>query len=1129
MNRLLSRQDEIDDVFDPTDLSFIANLAAIGDSYSAGIGAGNRLGSILDVLDSQSVTKDVLKEQIPRLKSGQDAIMLSIGGNDAELKNILNQCVFQWTALNWEVVTVAEVASILDSRFGWIQDFNLEEYGRGREMNNLVDLINIQLKLAADRAGPDVIFINYDSYVGEFGGRYCEAGVDESSSDSNTRTGLMFYELRTSDPFGNTPWKRSPREELNTTFQGQLATLADITLALDPNATFADPAANSNMESENENSTPAISKLSVGIPNPMPDGYGRIFHPQILLHEIIANLVAWNMMNVKQTSNGFRKPLRDALRQEGWKVNMVGSKKNGDMMDNNVEAHSGDRIDQIQTASALSTKYKPNIVVINGGTNDCIQSHDIDNFGARYNSLLDSLFDAIPDVTIIASLVLPGTVDGIIRHRDSVNSQIRRLVSDRRSRKKQKIVLADVDSPSEFFTTQHLNSDGIHPNDEGHRRLAAIYLRAIQEANGAGFLSSPADTSFSDEAGVAGGKNCEKEYGSGEAHGPVTTQEGSGLDDGPYVHSSTIKGSQFSITAEPNFNYTFARILHPFGNHDFLEIGDASTIGRQYRMLENIGAGWSPYFTFFELKDACIARGVRWVDVNADGLDDMVCIAVNGDAFVSINQGQYKFSSPTLWKSNEGSVQDHVRLGDIDGDGRADYCTLADNGDMSCWRNGGQGPLPEYWQPLGVIFTGKGMGDLNGVRLVDLNGDGRDDWIWVSNTGRTWTYTNNRGCTKGTLAPLWRQGTNPESNEGYTHGGMGREVGRSAIHFAKVFRVPSAFSLGGRADYVWVEDVGPSNGGNDNGLHKFNINVWQNKGSGATKLKADGDRYCNMLGHQNGAMDYIWVHSTGYMILYESFGGSFPDSPPYWGPHRQIWAATDSYGFEIDRRDLHLADWDGDGLCDIIYVKPDTGEMEVWLNKLKKNGNIEWKLKRNVGPSGEQRPCPEKKGVGIFDLAVRFADIDGNGRADYLCIEKDGRTWGYLNNDDGSLTHISQFKKTEGKDRANLRWVDVNGDGRDDLLWVDKFTGDASVWYNEGPVPASGSAFTWKDQGPAYQGAGQGSCLQWADLDGDGRADMSLVDSLTNQATTWFNICSGQGSGNGDDQDTLTSELLPAL
>lgn len=78
----------------------------------------------------------------------------------------------------------------------------------------------------------------------------------------------------------------------------------------------------------------------------------------------------------------------------------------------------------------------------------------------------------------------------------------------------------------------------------------------------------------------------------------------------------------------------------------------------------------------------------------ADGLDDMVCIAANGDTYVSINkvsEFNLNFMDGVLWKSNEGSPQDRVRLVDIDGDGRTDYCTIADNGDISCWRNGGQG------------------------------------------------------------------------------------------------------------------------------------------------------------------------------------------------------------------------------------------------------------------------------------------------------------------------------------------------------------------------------------------------------------------------------------------------------
>lgn len=42
------------DEHDPMDLSDIKRLAAIGDSYSAGIGAGDRLGSVFQAFEPQS-------------------------------------------------------------------------------------------------------------------------------------------------------------------------------------------------------------------------------------------------------------------------------------------------------------------------------------------------------------------------------------------------------------------------------------------------------------------------------------------------------------------------------------------------------------------------------------------------------------------------------------------------------------------------------------------------------------------------------------------------------------------------------------------------------------------------------------------------------------------------------------------------------------------------------------------------------------------------------------------------------------------------------------------------------------------------------------------------------------------
>ncbi|KAK4222286.1 SGNH hydrolase-type esterase domain-containing protein [Podospora fimiseda] len=1365
---LLGRQTS--SYFNYEDLSGDINrLAAIGDSYSAGIGAGNSMGGFSlqkqsdwacrrytgsypmlvandmrligtdrDALEfefkscSGAVGQDLLKQQIPYLTDGQDAILLSVGGNDAELVNILNSCIYQWKNLKkwqgelakielgrkWDTVLgkiekllgfkiPIELKNIIDldkitrsceeqlsrtqdiiesdefsdtldrvveaakkklkansgriywtgyakfwapdystacdsvSWTSWIHDLYSNSGGwHGDEkltvskrqwMNQLVEQVNSKLRAAARKAGPQVVFVDYDDYLTPMRGRFCENGVNEHwmNQEAKHRPGLMFYEMNGFDLSGNNAWKRSTDTIFaHTSFEAQISIMGLFNEEFHPGAKLRLPSGASSMTASaieqevlteffnhtgtspysnhtalrfsNDTTTPSNFSITswgsimsdnnaLGFPNFMPDGYGRVFHPTRLLHQLIANLVVWNMKNERAKANGrgplvehlesggtcpitptnpnnapsfyarilplgasivtgwgstphpngygFRKPLRDSLRQDGWKVNMVGSRNIGPMVDNDVEGHPGFRVDEIAVQADNSIPYQPNIVIINAGTNDANQDYKISEFGNRYNALLDKLQLGIPGVTIIVSTLIPGTLPGIIKNRDSINNQIRQLVETRRNRG-EKIILADVERPMDVISTNNI-PDGTHPNDEGHRMLAALFHRAIKQAREVGFITRPRDTSESDEPGSGSGSRiCDKTFGSGNKAGMAVTQGGSGLDDGIWGYRAGKLGGGWTLGGQgENPDITFARLAEPFGRHDLVIVAPldpsqpkADTGPGWFHARKAVNGGWSSdasTFTRFSVEDKCIFRGIRFADINGDGLDDLLCIATNGDTFASINKGDYKFSAPRIWKNNVGLPQGRVRLADIDGDGRKDYCVVANNGDISCWRNGGQGDYAEYWEPLGVIFTGQNMGNVDGVFFADINGDGRDDWHWMNEDGDVWTWINNRGCSKGNLKPLWREASASPSIQGPSTM-WPRASSHVSFHLVNSFNTPGSFGLGPRLDYVTTQAL-------INGTGQVHINVRENAGAGGAKLKSDGDRYCKMMDRTSDAMDYVWVHSTGYLHIYESFGGSFPSSSPYWGPNYVFWRATNFLGKEVDRRDIHLADWDGDGLCDIIYVNPDTGTMDgLWINKYKTVRDLRktenWQRVTNAGPQGNNNACPERRGVHINDIAVRFADIDGNGRADYLCVEKDGRAWGYLNTNSGGLTHISQFKKTEGKDRANLKFVDVNGDGKADMLWVNKFNGDASVWYNRGQIANSGSAFTWDLKGTVYQGAAQGHCEHFPDLDGNGRADMHVVDSLANTGKTWWNKCPGEGSSsNGDDSDTLTSEKLPLI
>jgi lysophospholipase L1-like esterase len=74
--------------------------------------------------------------------------------------------------------------------------------------------------------------------------------------------------------------------------------------------------------------------------------------------------------------NGYRKLLRDKLRFKGFEVNMVGSQFTGDFNDKQHEGHSGKVIEEITDLMGCGLSQKPNLVLINAGTNDCLQAVD---------------------------------------------------------------------------------------------------------------------------------------------------------------------------------------------------------------------------------------------------------------------------------------------------------------------------------------------------------------------------------------------------------------------------------------------------------------------------------------------------------------------------------------------------------------------------------------------------------------------------------------------------------------------------------------------------------------------------------------------------------------------------------
>ena len=132
----------------------------------------------------------------------------------------------------------------------------------------------------------------------------------------------------------------------------------------------------------------------------------------------------------------------------------------------------------MSSAADATIPEQPNVVLINAGTNDCIQNYNVSTAHERMRSLVEKLFAEIPGTTVVLSTLLPNAVDSVDERVDSVNEKFRELVatlsssgSTAEGAEGQRIVLAEMNNG--YITRDELVEDGIHPNKEGYNKMAA--------------------------------------------------------------------------------------------------------------------------------------------------------------------------------------------------------------------------------------------------------------------------------------------------------------------------------------------------------------------------------------------------------------------------------------------------------------------------------------------------------------------------------------------------------------------------------------------------------------------------------------------------------------------------------
>jgi lysophospholipase L1-like esterase len=176
------------------------------------------------------------------------------------------------------------------------------------------------------------------------------------------------------------------------------------------------------------------------------------------------------------TRTGYRTDLLARLTAAGVEADFVGSQRNGRGPDLDHEGHPGWRIDQI---SARIDKWmadsRPDVVLLDIGTNDYVWDYDTELAAARLSDLLDRILMFSPGVrVVVAKLLVPLGADRA-RGISAFNAAVPAVAA----RKGPRVRVADMSRISHRNTVE-----GLHPNDLGYRQMSFQWYQALRPVLG---------------------------------------------------------------------------------------------------------------------------------------------------------------------------------------------------------------------------------------------------------------------------------------------------------------------------------------------------------------------------------------------------------------------------------------------------------------------------------------------------------------------------------------------------------------------------------------------------------------------------------------------------------------------
>jgi lysophospholipase L1-like esterase len=278
---------------------------------------------------------------------------------------------------------------------------------------------------------------------------------------------------------------------------------------------------------------------------------------------------------------------------------------------------------------------------------------------------------------------------------------------------------------------------------------------------------------------------------------------------------------------------------------------------------------------------------------------------------------------------------------------------------------------------------------------------------------------------------------------------------------------------------------------------------WDDRGVIQDKQYPSSSRFMMVDINKDRKAEFVAVDKEQNVRFWWNSGPSGKDWVPFVEGQNSYKPAAGAVGNQ-----LRFGDVDGDGFPDCMIVDL-LGRIHLYTWKGENPSGSRMCMNKYDGIASVFSNGPSGNRLNINpNTKIRFADVTGGGRDDYLLIQPDGKTLAWYNkgyNVDAGQKYLDWTPPQTISGALvlprEIRYADINGDRRADRILITA-KGGARAWINEG---ATGAGGTYRDIGRI---AGDAEVppkdVQFADLNGDGKADFLRI-GWTGVTHAWLN------------------------